>query len=649
MQGMRAGIARGVVRLRGVALLAAAVALAPGLAAQPAGEALDLSLADLSLEELGDIRVVLVSREPQRLVEAPSSVYAITNEQIRRAGATGLGEALRLAPNLQVARQNSVAYAITARGFNNWLANKLLVMIDGRTVYTPLFSGVFWDQQDVLLEDVERIEVVSGPGATLWGANAVNGVINVVTRSAADTQGIYLSVGGGNFEQHAAFRYGGELGTAGHYRAYVKTSSFDATSRESGISALDDWSRHQAGFRADFEVGRDQLTLQADVHDGRSQDRGTVAGISFGRLETFGINVLGRWTRTMPNGSQLRVQSYLDRAEREDVLFFSPSRDTFDIEVQHGLERGAHDFVWGGGYRRSEDDVGTGFVTSFIPASRELDWANVFIQDRIELGSNLAATLGLKLERNDYTGTESLPSARIAWQPRDTRLVWAAASRAVRAPARFDRDVYFPGEPPFLVVGGPNFESEVAKVLEVGYRAMRSEAFTYSVTAFRHDWDKLRSGTAIPVEIENRIEGDVYGIEAWANWRVGERWQLSGGFSTLEKDLVLEPGSTDPEGVDNPTLSNDPDFQWMLRSALQLPRGWQLDFGVRHVDRLPHPDVPRYTAVDGRVAWRHGRHLELALRVLNMFDSAHAEFEEAPNRSVLPRMALLTMDWRFAP
>lgn len=628
----------------GLAVLAVLPVLG-GHAEQAAAEALDL--ADLSLEQLGDIEVLSVSREPERLAEAPSSIYVITNEQIRRAGVTNLGEALRLAPNLLVARANSVNYAITARGFNSGFANKLLVMIDGRTVYTPVFSGVFWDQQELVLADVDRIEVVSGPGATLWGANAVNGVINVITRSAAETQGGYVSVGGGNFEQHATVRYGGPLGETGHYRAYAKTSSFDATQRTSGITALDAFSRQQVGFRADFDGDSDDVTLQADVHEGRSQDRGSTAGFTFGRVETSGANVLGRWTRSLPNGSQLRVQSYFARAEREDALFFRPRLDTFDVEVQHGLERARHDFLWGGGYRRTSDDIGTGFVTTFIPASRDLHWANVFVQDRIELARNLDTTIGLKLERNDYTGTESLPSARVAWQPAENRLVWAAASRAVRAPARFDRDVFFPGAPPFFVIGGPNFQSEVAKVLELGYRAQPHPAVSYSVTAFRHDWDKLRSGSAIPVELENRIEGDVYGVEAWANWRVGERWELRGGFSTLEKDLVLEPGSTDPVGVANSTLANDPDFQWMLRSALDLARGWQLDFGVRHVDSLPNPDVPRYTAFDGRVAWQHGRQLGVVLSVLNLFDSAHAEFEAAPNRSELPRSVYLSIDWRF--
>lgn len=625
-----------------------ALAMALGALTSHAQQAdTDLSLADLSLEQLGDLEVLSVSRQPERLAEAPSSIFVITNEQIRRSGATNLGEALRNAPNLQVARINSVGYAITARGFNNSLANKLLVMIDGRTVYTPLFSGVFWDQQDLVLADVERIEVISGPGATLWGANAVNGVINVLTRPAAESQGGLVSVGGGNFENQGTFRYGGELGDSGHYRAYVKASSFDATQRANGMSALDAWSRQQAGFRADWNGDRDDVTLQADVYDGRSEDRGSAAGFTFGRIEVSGANVLGRWTRTLDNGSELRVQSYFDHSERDDSLFFRPRQDTFDVEVQHGLELSVHDLLWGGGYRKTSDEIGTGFITTFIPASRDLEWSSVFVQDRIQLRSNIETTIGIKFERNDYTGTESLPSARFAWQPTDDRLVWAAVSRAVRAPSRVDREVFFPGTPPFIVVGGPNFVSEVADVLELGYRAQPRAALSYSVTLYQNDWDKLRSGTAIPVQLENRIEGDVYGIEAWANWRVTDRWDLSGGLTTVEKDLILDPGSTDPVGVANPTLANDAEFQWQLRSSLQLTRGLQLDVAVRHIDSLPNPDVPRYTAVDARVAWEQGGRLGFVFSVNNLFDSAHPEFEAAPNRSELPRTALLTVDWRF--
>ena len=617
-------------------------ALAPAAAQQAAS-----SLADLSLEELGEIEVLSVSRQPERLADAPASIFVITAEQIRRSGATTLAEALRLAPNLHVARIDSVQYAISARGFNNAIGNKLLVLIDGRTVYTPLFSGVFWDQQDLLLADVDRIEVISGPGATLWGANAVNGVINVITRSAEETRGGLVSVAGGGFEDRFAVRYGGPIGRRGHYRVYGKASQVERTLRASGQSALDEWSRHQAGFRGDWLGERDTLTLQADVYAGRSQDRGTVMGIDFGRVEVSGANILGRWTRRLPNGSELRVQSYFDHAERDDFLFFRPDADILDVEVQHGLALGRHDFLWGGGYRRSSDRIETGFSTTFIPESRDLDWTNVFVQDRIRLGGTLDATLGLKLETNDYTGTESLPSVRLAWKPSTDRLLWAAVSRAIRAPSRYDRDVFFPGTPPFLVIGGPNFESEVADVVELGYRARPLERLSFSITAFYHDWDGLRSGTSIPVQIENGIEGTAAGVEAWGVWRVTDAWELRAGFSTLDKDLRLKPGSTDPVGVDNPTLANDPERQWMISSAFDIARNFELDIAVRHVASLPAPYLPHYTAVDARFAWRSRADLVVGLIVRNLFDKRHPEFGEAPIYSELPRSTLLNVSWQF--
>ncbi|HEX6997149.1 MAG TPA: TonB-dependent receptor [Gammaproteobacteria bacterium] len=605
------------------------------------------SLADLSLEELGQIEVTSVSRQPEPLAAAPASIYVITREQIRRSGATSLGEALRLAPNLLVARIDSVQYAISARGFNNAVGNKLLVLIDGRTVYTPLFSGVFWDQQDVLLADVDRIEVISGPGATLWGANAVNGVINVITRPAAETPGGLVSVAGGDFEDRLAVRYGGSLGEHGSYRVYGKSLHAENTLRATGESALDEWRRHQAGFRADWTLDRDTVTVQADVYDGQSQDRGTVNGIDFERVEVSGANVLGRWTRRLANGSELRVQSYFDHAEREDLLFFRPEADIFDVEVQHGLSVARHEFLWGGGYRRSSDRIQPGLAARFIPESRDLEWWNAFVQGRMALGDKVEVTVGLKLERNDYTGTESLPSVRVAFKPTAERLLWGALSRAVRAPSRFDREVFFPGTPPFLLVGGPNFQSEVADVVEVGYRVEPLERLSYSVAVFRHDWDKLRSGTAVPTQIENRIEGPAEGVEAWATWRITDAWGLRAGLLTLDKDLRLEPGSTDPLGVENDTLANDPERQWSVGTSLDLAHGLELDVTVRHVGSLPHPYVPHYTAVDARLAWRAQPGLMFGLRLKNLFDEGHPEFGPPPVYSELPRSALLDVSWRF--
>jgi iron complex outermembrane receptor protein len=263
------------------------------------------------------------------------------------------------------------------------------------------------------------------------------------------------------------------------------------------------------------------------------------------------------------------------------------------------------------------------------------------------LTDRLQATVGLKFEHNDYTGSESLPSARLAFKPTDERLMWAALARAVRAPSRYDRDVFFPGTPPFFVIGGPNFVSEVADVLELGYRAQPVSNVSFSVTAFYHDWDKLRSGTALPVQLENKIEGGVRGVESWVSWRVRHNWLLSGGFTVLDKDLRLEPGSTDPVGTNNETLANDADHEWMLRSSLDLRRDLEFDASIRRVGSLPNPAVPDYTAVDARLAWRPGEKLELAATVQNLFDEGHPEFGPVTSRSDLPRSVFIQALWRL--
>jgi iron complex outermembrane receptor protein len=582
------------------------------------------ALADFSLEELANLQITSVSRRPERISDAPASVYVITGDEIRRSGYTSLPEALRLAPNLSVARIDASQYAISARGFNNSIGNKLLVLIDGRTVYTPLFSGVFWDQQDVLLEDVERIEVISGPGATLWGANAVNGVINVITRPASATQGILTTLGGGNREQGAALRYGGTF-DGGHFRVYGKTQGLENTRAGSGGGVLDGREHNQAGFRADWKGSGDQLTLQGDIYSGRTEDRGTVAGFATGRVETSGMNLLALWTRQLADGSDFRVQAYADQAKREDRVLFLPDAQIFDVEFQHNIPSGAHRLVWGAGYRHGRDNVDDALLAGLRPTHRELNWANVFVQDEIRLTDKLDFTAGIKLEHNDYTGMEYLPSARLAWKPSDNRLLWAAVSRAVRAPSRFDREITVPGFSAFFL-GGPNFESEVADVFELGYRAQPSSRLSYSVTLFRHEWDRLRSGTTLPLLIQNKIEGPVYGVEAWAAWQVTQGWRLSGGLATLRKHLRLEPGSTDPVGPSNVTLANDPEFQWMLRSSLDLSPTQQLDVMVRRVGALPAPSVPEYTAVDLRYGWRVRPDLELSLAVQNLLDRWHSEF-----------------------
>jgi len=604
------------------------------------------ALKELSVDQLLDMKVTSVSKRAELLSDAAASIYVITQDAIRRSGVTTLPEALRLAPNLQVARADSVQYAISARGFNNAIGNKLLVLIDGRTVYTPLFSGVFWDQQEVMLEDVDRIEVISGPGAALWGANAVNGVINVITRSAADTTGALLVARSGEDERGGAVRYGTAIGS-GAVRFYAKYSEFDPTHRAGGVALPDDWNRGQVGFRADWGSGQDSFTVQGDTYQGDSVPRGAIGPFELTQVEVSGANLLGRWRRETDGGGQMQFQAYADHSKRDDALFYRPTADIVDLDFQYGLPGTKHQVMLGAGYRWGHDDIDPGFVTIFVPDSRSLQWGNLFVQDEIQLHGGVKATLGIKLESNDYTGVEVLPSARLAWKPAENSLLWGSLSRAVRAPARYDRDVRFPGFPPFFVIGGPDFVSEVANVVELGYRSQPVKQFNYSVTAFVHFWDKVRSGTALPVELENKIEGEIRGLEAWAEYRPFDFWALSAGVNFVNEDLRLKSGSTDPVGVDNDTLRNDPDYIWTLHSRFDLPRDLQIDLLWRRVAALPAPVVPAYSELDLRFAWLATEKFELSVVGRNLLHDGHAEYGAAATRSEYERNVFGQVRWQF--
>lgn len=596
------------------------------------------ALNQLSLEELANVEITSVSRHAERLSDAPASVYVITADAIRRAGATTLPQALRLAPNLQVAQVDASQYAISARGFNNAsaLANKLLVLIDGRTVYSPAFSGVFWDQQDVMLQDIDRIEIVSGPGATLWGANAVNGVINVITRPAEETQGTIASALAGNLETQASGRYGAALANGGHFRVYAKSTRLENTKTALGASVPDGWKRNQMGFRADWPASGGSFTVQGDAYASESESRDVGGGLVFSPIHASGANMLARWTRQLADGSTFSVQGYVDHADRDDAILYRPTEDIADLEFQHAIQRGRHRLLWGGGYRRAHDDIRPGLFFGFIPASETTSWTNLFLQDELRLNDRLELTLGAKLEHNGFTGTEYLPSARLAWKLSDERLVWAAVSRAVRAPSRLDRDVVLPPTPPFIIAGGPNFVSEVANVVELGYRATPSADLSYSITAFHHQWDRLRSGQPpLNAQIQNMIDGSSYGVEAWGSYQASARWRLGGGFNTLHKDLRLQPGSTDPDGPRN--LGDDPRWQWMLQSSWSISPTQDLDATVRRVNVLPDPPVPGYTAVDLRYAARLNPRVQLSVTAQNLLDRSHPEFGSANARSEIGR------------
>lgn len=608
----------------------------------------------LSFEELLHVKISSVTKREQVLQDAAASVYVITRDAIQNSGATTLPEALRLDPRLHVSRITATQYAIGIRGFTTDTNNKLLVLIDGRTIYTPLFSGVFWDHQDLLLDDIDRIEVISGPGATLWGTNAVNGVINIITRDTSTTTGWHTSAYGGNFERGTQARYGASAGEHGHFRIYGKYIELDTNTRFNGTSADDGAQRAQLGFRTDWNWPRDQLTVMGDVYHGTGDDRGVInipilgGEQHLGDIEVSGHNLLTRWQTNFNDGSSLRLQGYWDHFQRKEAIIFQPESDVWDIELQHTLPLGRHQFLWGGGYRHSKDHMSPGLGLYFIPPSRSLEWANLFAMGELNLTDALDMTLGVRLEHNTFTGMEYLPTARLSWKHSPHNLTWMSLSRATRAPSRFDRDAHLRYDPngPWLVQGGPNFVSEVANVVEFGHRGDVHEKFSYSFTTYYHDWDRLRSATALPVEYVNDIKGPVYGFELWANLQVMPRWQLSAGGTRLYKDLQLKPGSKDPEGTRNDTLLNDPDYYGQIRSTVKMTDKQVLQVSARYMGELINQGVPSYTSIGVHYSYQVHPTLRLAATAENIADRVHYEYGKNKAGAVtFGRAAWLRLIW----
>ncbi|HUR21229.1 MAG TPA: TonB-dependent receptor [Vicinamibacterales bacterium] len=595
-------------------------------------------LAELSLEELGEMPVTSVTGRPESLRSAPASVFVISGEDIRRSGANSLPEALRLAPNLQVARLSSGQYAISARGFNNAIANKLLVLIDGRTIYSSLFSGVFWDFHDLVLEDIDRIEVISGPGGTLWGANAVNGIVNVITKPAGATQGGLVSVTRSGHGGQESARWGGRLGEVGHVRLYALATDRGSTRTAAGVDVNDSSSKKQVGFRSDLTLQPGLLTMQGDAFSGGDDPANNFAP------KMYGGNLLARWESRLADGSPYRVQAYYDLQARDDVNLFRNRTGSWDLQFTHEpiMPKG-HQLLWGGGYRVADDENKPNPLIGFNPAERRLTWANVFAQHQVQL-EQWQLTVGAKAERNTYTGVEFLPSVRIAYQHENRGTTWGGLSRTVRAPARIDRDFFFPANPPFVIAGGEGFESEVANVLEIGHRGQMGRDVSYSATVFRQRYEGLRAGRGTPLRIANRIEGDVDGLEAWAQWQPAGFARLTLGYLGLRKDLRFSEPPADSTSI--PNLGNDPRNQWTLRAQFDLPRRTELDFFVRRVGALPDPAVPSYTSVDARLGWQLAPALEVSLIVQNLGDRQHREFGTAASASTFGRRVLLRMIWQ---
>ncbi|GAA4101956.1 TonB-dependent receptor plug domain-containing protein [Mucilaginibacter panaciglaebae] len=595
----------------------------------------------MSFEELMSIEVTSVSKRPEKLSEAASALQIITQEDIYRSGATNLPEALSLSPNLQVAKYNSYAWVISARGFNNVFSNKLLVMIDGRTVYSPLFAGVYWDAQSVPLQDIDRIEIISGPGATLWGANAVNGVINIITKKAKDTQGLYVSVAGGNYlRDQVSTRYGGRIGSSIKYRVYLQRNDMDPTLKANGQDNADNWNLNQGGLRMDYDAGgRDKISFQANFEGGTEHTKPGPS--SFDEQD-----VMAQWAHIFSNQSDLQLQAYYDRSWRRDLpSTINDQIQTYDIDLQHHFRLGkSNDLLWGGEYRLMQDNSqNTTTFVGFLPARRNLQLYNFFVQDEIKLVPDLfKLTLGTKLLNDIYTGFEWQPSARLTWTPTQQQTVWAAVSRAVRTPSRIDVDYHIPTYPvpPSTqnVGGGPNFVSEKLIAYELGYRVQTSQEVSLSLAAFYNIYDDLYSVEVVPNTktylIQNGMKGNSQGFELSALWQVFDNWRLRGGYTFFHKNISDKPGHS----FDTTFEGTDPRHQALLQSMFDLSKYFQLDLTGRYVSSRPLsiaagvPAVAAYSNLDIRLAWHPGK-LEFSVVGQNIVNPNHVEF--ASNR--IPR------------
>ena len=639
-------------RRRVISAMAMLTMFCNAVMAQPAAQVTsDIgALKKLQFEQLFDIEISTVSRRPERLVDAASAVQVITAEEIRRSGASSLTEALRLAPNLQVAQVSSSQWAISARGFDSTTANKLLVLIDGRTVYTPLFSGVFWDVQNVMLEDIDHIEVISGPGATLWGSNAVNGVINVITKSARDTQGALVSGGGGSFLRgFGNARYGDKIGEDVYFRAYGMGFDRDNTFFRNRRAADTAWFIGQGGFRADWLPAHGaNVSIQGNFYGGDIGQTGP------GNVTVDGQNFTGRWNHPLAGNSDVSLQLYWDRTRRRIPGSITEVLNTYDMEFQHRLSLGERNrLIWGAGYRFMHDDVANGQALAFLPGHRNLHLFSGFLQDEITLlRDRLVLTVGSKIEHNVFSGFEFQPSARIAWMPVMNHTFWAAASRAVRTPSRIDTEIFVPRVPPFLLRGGGDrFDSETVLAYELGYRTELANRIGLSISTFYNDYDDVRSveplsGAPGQLIILNGLRAHTYGAELSIAWQALDWWRLRGGYTYFAKDMHLGRSRDVNQGRGE---GNDPHHQFLIHSMINLPASLEFDSVLRYVDNLNQrgPVVPSYVSLDLRLGWRPTPGWEFAIVGQTLLDKRHAEFGAPATRQEIPRSVFGKVTWKF--
>lgn len=651
-------------------------------------------LENLSLEELMNITITSVSKKPQDISSAAAAVYVITQEDIKRSGARILPEVFRMVPGLSVAKVDSNKWAITSRGFNDRLSGKLLVLLDGRTLYTPLFSGVFWENQDILLDDIERIEVIRGPGATLYGANAVNGVINIITKNAKDSQGTSISAGGGSEEQgFGHIRYGGNIGDDTYYRLYTKYSKHDSQALRNGSQSQDDWKTYRSGFRFDIGASEDdQITVIGDAY---YNDLSTVYNRSLiiqpynvkmpHKDQMWGTNLLARWDHTISETEDFTFQMFYDKNVR-DLYVFKDDRDIFDLEFQHHIQPiEKHDIIWGLGYRFVGDSMDNRIAT-FSELERDDHVFNAFIQDEIALiEDELTLILGTKLEHNEYTGFEYQPNARLVWTPHEEHVFWGSVSRAVRIPSRAEQDgtitqaTVLPNDPrnplpiPSITsLGGTrNVTAEELTSYELGYRYIPNDWFNLDMTFFYNDYEKLLSASAgtataefrdglpflsIPLIFNNNMDGETYGFEMAGNFQINPNWKVRSSYTFF--DIHLHPTQPSFLQILEEFEHRSPHHQVSILSMYDITENIQFDVWARYVSELSNStqipainyNSPSYIALDLRIGWEPNENVEVVLGMQNLLDDRHPEMGEtiiSTVRSEVERSFYLMTTWTF--
>jgi len=619
--------------------------------------------------------VTTAAKKEQKQPETAAATYVITKEDIRRSGATTIPELLRMVPGLDVAQIDANKWAVSARGFNGSFTNELLVLIDGRSVYTPLFSGVYWDVQDTLLEDIERIEILRGPGGALWGANAVNGVINIITKSAKDTRGGLATAGTGSQERgFGSLRYGVKAGENVYFRTYAKYFN-----RDDFVEGHDQWNSQRGGFRMDWDVSlRDTLTVLGDVYDGDADQILKTTSLSppgslqsTGTIDYNGGNTLLRWQRRLSKESDFTLQTFFDNAERDDQVLFQRI-NTYDVDFQHRFPLATNqEIIWGAGYRLIGDRLGDSFTVSFDPDNKYNQVGSVFLQDEIALRDDMRLTLGTKLEHNDYTGFEIQPNARFLWKFKENQSLWSAVSRAVRTPSRSYSDIRIntaaftdsrDGENLVAIFGNPGLQSEDLIAYEIGYRNQINRAISLDIATFYNVYDNLvtlESGVPVyemeqtsphllfPLYMEDLMEGRTYGVEMNANWQAVRCLRLSPGYTWLQMNMRPKAESNDTRSG-NKMEGSSPEHQLQLRSYLNLPHNLEYDTAAYYVTGLDSLDVPSYLRLDMRLGWRPRKNLELSLSAQNLLDGSHEEFAaDDVVESKVPRSIYAKIEWRF--